>query len=142
MKRINRATEIIKSVRARSTWDKAIKAYSLELMENLEEFAEGGYICDTDLKDLAGLEKICLNGAKSWKQYSWGGCSLIYDYEIAERVCTPSELKQTENGERRPNKEEDWLDVQARALGQAFYQVRNAFQQVNQEEREALKKAL
>jgi hypothetical protein len=33
--------------------------------------------------------------------------------------CTPSELKKTHNGERKPNKNEEWLDVQARALNQA-----------------------
>ena len=60
-----------------------------------------------------------MNGASSWDQYSWGGCSLIYNSDIAERLCTPSELKQTRNGERKPNANEEWLDTQARALYQA-----------------------
>ena len=64
-----------------------------------------------------------LNGAKDWSQYSWGGCSLIYDPDIASRLCCPSELKKTRNGERRPNSREEWLDVQARALYQAANRV-------------------
>lgn len=61
-----------------------------------------------------------LHGAKNWKHYSFGGCALVGNWEIAERLCTPSELKKTHNGERRPNSREEWLDVQARALCQAW----------------------
>jgi hypothetical protein len=68
-----------------------------------------------------------LNGAKDWSQYSWGGCSLIYDAAIARRLCTPSELKKTRNGERRPNSNEEWLDTQARALNQAFRNIRQVY---------------
>ena len=64
-----------------------------------------------------------LNGAQDWNKYSWGGSSLIYDGDIAERLCTPSELKKTRNGERRPNGREEWLDTQARALHQAAKRV-------------------
>ena len=94
----------------RSAWDKAVTTYAIEL---LEEFAEN-YADNEEVTK----EKL-LNGASDWNQYSWGGSSLIYDCDIAERVCTPSELKKTRNGERRPNSREEWLDVQARALFQA-----------------------
>nr|DAP26633.1 MAG TPA: hypothetical protein [Bacteriophage sp.] len=70
-----------------------------------------------------------LNGAQDWEQYSWGGSALIYDYDIAERLCCPSELKKTRNGERRPNSREEWLDVQARALYQAASRVVNAYRE-------------
>jgi hypothetical protein len=65
------------------------------------------------------LEALLLNGADDWKAYSWGGGALIYDSDIAEALCTPSELKKTKNGQRRPNKNEERLDTQARALWQA-----------------------
>lgn len=58
-------------------------------------------------------------GAPNWKEYSWGGSSLVYDNDIAKRLSTKTELKMTRNGERRPNAREEWLDVQARALYQA-----------------------
>ena len=96
----------------RSAWDKAVTLYACELVESLEveELPE----------DFAEFKNLMLNGASDWSQYSWGGSSLIYDYDIAERTCTPSELKKTKGGERRPNSHEEWLDVQARALSQAF----------------------
>lgn len=101
-------TNIIKSLQGRtdrSAWDKGVTIYALELLEGLETEEV--------------TKESLLNGARDWNQYSWGGSSLIYDYDIAERTCTPSELKKTRNGERRPNRCEEWLDVQARALFQA-----------------------
>ena len=64
-----------------------------------------------------------LNGAQNWSEYSWGGSALICNGDIAERLCTPSELKKTRNGERRPNSREEWLDTQARALYKACNRV-------------------
>lgn len=49
-----------------------------------------------------------------------GGCFLIYDYDIAENFCTPSELKRVKNGERNPNSRERWLDVMYRGAYQAI----------------------
>ncbi len=34
-----------------------------------------------------------LNGASNWRQFSYGGSALIYNEEIAERLCSPSEFK-------------------------------------------------
>ena len=93
----------------RSQWGRAVKAYSLELLETLEVIPTDG--------DL--LKKELLNGAERWSDYSYGGCSLIYDADIAERVCTPSELKRKKGGELPPNSQHSWLDCQARALYQA-----------------------
>lgn len=86
----------------------------------------GGYIDADDLQARKIVEKALLNGADDWNAYSWGGCALCYDGDIAERLCSPSELKKTRNGERRPNSREEWLDVQARALYQAARRVKIA----------------
>ena len=110
----------------RSAWDKGVTVYALELLEGLEEAIDGGYFAPDDIAALKVLEKGLLNGASSWNEYSWGGCSLIYDGDIAERLCCPSELKKTRHGERRPNSREEWLDVQARALYQACNRVKRA----------------
>ena len=96
----------------RSAWNKAVTLYAYELVESLE--------VEEIPEDFAEFKALMLNGADNWNQYSWGGCSLIYDCDIAKRVCTPSELKKTKGGERRPNSREEWLDVQTRALNQAF----------------------
>lgn len=106
----------------RSAWNKGVTVYALELLEELQEAITGGYFYPDDLAAHLGL----LNGAGDWLQYSWGGCSLIYDGDIATRLCTPSELKRNRNGERRPNSREEWLDVQADALHQASRRVMQA----------------
>lgn len=48
-------------------------------------------------------------------------------YDIAKLLCTPSELKKTDYGRKLPNSTEDWLDVQARALYQAYMLIANLF---------------
>lgn len=109
----------IESRPARSAWGKGVKVYASGLLDNLAEGIEGGYIDPAELGNAQSLRAAMLNGARDWKQYSWGGCSLCYNGQIAERLCTPSELKRTKGGENPPNKGEEWLDVQARALYQA-----------------------
>lgn len=111
----------------RSAWGRGVNAYALELLEELRERAayegrnpEPGKEC----------REWMLNGAQDWNQYSWGGSSLIYDGDIAERLCTPSELKKTRNGERRPNSREEWLDTQARALTQACNRVARLYRSI------------
>lgn len=97
---------------AKSTWDKGVLVYALELFDNYIE--ESG---DDPNKQIT--EKDLLNGASNWSEYSWGGCAEIYDKDICKRLSTPSEQKRTRYGELKPNSNEDWLDVQARALYQA-----------------------
>lgn len=109
----------IESEKQRSAWDKGVTEYALELVEQLAEQIDGGYFDELELGNTKAVKIALLNGAADWSQYSWGGCYLIYDGDIAERLCCPSELKKTRNGERRPNSREEWLDVQARALYQA-----------------------
>lgn len=111
---MQKVMDILNSRKDRSAWSKGVTEYAKELLETLTE------------DDLTGrdIEKRLLNGAQNWSEYSWGGCSLIYDADIAERLCTPSELKKTRHGERRPNSREEWLDTQARALYQASLRIK------------------
>lgn len=103
----------------RSAWSRGVTIYAAELLDGLKEAVDGGWFDADDLRAPRLVARELLNGADDWKQYSWGGSSLIYDGQIAERLCNKSELKQTRNGEREPNKREQWLDVQSRALYQA-----------------------
>ena len=123
MTNIEKLYQSIESEKQRSAWDKGVTKYALELMEQLGEQINGGYFEELDLTEPKKVRAALLNGAANWSQYSWGGCSLIYDSDIAERLCSPSELKKTRNGERRPNSREEWLDTQARALFQAANRV-------------------
>lgn len=111
MKTIESIRSAIQNRKARSAWDKGVKLYALELLDN---------IADPDaLTNERLLYRALLNGAANWKQYSEGGCSLCYNRDIAERLCSPSELRRTNGGRWKPNRRESWLDVQARALYQA-----------------------
>ena len=102
----NRIFEKIERISPRSAWNRGVMRYALELVNSVEVGEEI-------------TEKNLLNGAKDWHQYSEGGCAHIFDELICYRLCTPSEIKKTRNGKRRPNKQETWIDVQARALFQA-----------------------
>ena len=93
-----------------SKWSKGVAEYADELREFLAE------------NKLEATEANMLNGARNWKEYSYGGSSLIHDWDIAERLATPSEIKnctRKDGSLRDANKNETWLDVQARALFQA-----------------------
>lgn len=100
--------------RDRSAWDRGVTVYAIDMLEELE------------IIELTAptVEKTLLNGAPTWHDYSWGGCALIYDADIAERLCCPSELRRTRGGERRPNAAEEWLDTQARACFQACMRIK------------------
>lgn len=123
MENIEKLYQSIESEKQRSAWDKGVTQYALEMVEQLGEQINGGYFEELDLTESKKVRAALLNGAENWNQYSWGGSALIYDGDIAERLCSPSELKKTRNGERRPNSREEWLDVQARALFQAANRV-------------------
>lgn len=114
----------------RSAWDRGVTRYAFDLVEELEELAQY-----EGRNPAAGAEcrEWMLNGARDWNAYSWGGSSLIYDSDIAERLCTPSELKKTRHGERRPNSREEWLDTQARALYQACNRVSRIYSRLCKE---------
>lgn len=111
------AKSYIKSVRRwnTSTFDKACNQYAAEL---LDEFAEDhGNNSVPTKKDL-------LNGAADWREYSYGGCSLIFDEDIAKRVCTPAQFAK-KFGKKLANNE-TWLDVQAQALSVASQRILEA----------------
>ena len=123
---VEKIRETIENKPTRSAWERGVKVYALELLESMEEGIDGEYIDPEDLESPALLKKAMLNGAADWSQYSWGGCSLCYDGQIAERLCTPSELKRKRGGDLQPNSRETWLDVQAWALYQAARWIINA----------------
>lgn len=121
-------TTNLEKLPARSAWSKGVKEYTDDFIASLKD----NHLDETvEANDFKSWEKLLLNGAFDWSQYSYGACSLVYDQDIAERLCTPSELKRSRNGELQPNSRETWLDVQARALYQAmrqFYRLISKYQ--------------
>ena len=110
--------ETIAKIPASGAWQRGVNTYALELVEQAE----------TPLTS-ENLRETLLNGAADWGQYSYGGCSLIYDTDIAERLCSPSALKRKRGGELQPSTRETWLDCQARALWQAEAMIKRALRQ-------------
>lgn len=122
----NKIRTALEDRRDRSAWDKGVTLYAFDLVDQLEEAIEyDGKFPEPGEQVRAAM----LGGASDWSTYSWGGSSLIYNADIATRLCCPSELKKTRIGERRPNAREDWLDTQARALYQAARRVSNLYNQ-------------
>lgn len=104
----------------RSVWHRAVVSDAMDLVESLP--------CSEIPKNWEELKKLLLNGAADWKVYSYGGCALVYDEDIARHYCTPSELRRVTHADgtisERANAGENWLDVQARALQQAAFLIR------------------
>lgn len=127
---LEKAGEELHNRKDRSAWNRGVTDFATDfigyLIDNIEDFKG-------DLFKSADVYKFMLNGARDWSEYSWSGYALIYNSDIAAALCTPSELKKTKNGERRPNSQEEWLDVQARALCQAARRAYNAIRRNNGE---------
>ena len=116
--------KMIKELPSTSAWKRGVKDYAYELLDTLEDRAQSyGRLP----KDESELEEWLLTGARNWAEYSRGGNALVYDCQIAERLCTPSELKRTDGGMLTPNRPESWLDVQTRALYQAYMAIVEKF---------------
>ena len=99
-----KALEFALSFRAQnSAWKRGVITYAREIVNE---------------NTLDEIERV---GVRSWSN---GGCALVYDEDIARRLCSPSELKRSKFGELPPNSHESWLDVQERALRQAVNAVK------------------
>lgn len=129
---IKNLIEQVENMKTHSAWERGVKAYALELLDEVREGIDGGYFYEDDLNAPRVLHKMLLNGASDWKQFSWGGCGLIYNGDIAKRLCAPYEMRLTRNGEKKPNRREEWLDTQARALFQAEGMINEAVRQIRE----------
>ena len=117
----NELRKLVEEFPNTSAWKRGVKKYADELLDNLEEKSQLNGRLPKDEKE---LKEWMLNGAIDCKDYSYTYCSLKYDSQIAERLCTPSELKKKEGGRLAPNSQESWLDVRARALRQACSRIK------------------
>lgn len=97
----------IKAQKARSAWARGVQQIAVDMLDGID-------------KSNISSAKGALNGADSPEQWARDGFGLIYDEDIAELLCTPTELRLTKGGQRQPNSCESWLDVYARAAFQAY----------------------
>lgn len=101
---------LVSSSSARSAWSRGVRAYALDLLDNIEEMSNYG-------EYLAISEGVALNGAGCWSNYAAGGCGLVYTSAILERLCTASELRRLNRSGRS---DIDAIEIEGRALLQAW----------------------
>lgn len=107
---------LVSSSSARSAWSRGVRDYALDLIDEIAEIAI--YEASTGAEIPVISQSLALNGASDWHQYAYGGCgaAAVYDVAIAERLCTPSELRAFHSGKLC----QSWPSVEARALLQAW----------------------
>ena len=120
----NELRKLVEEIPNTSAWKRGVKEYTDELLDNLEEKAQYYERLPRNEKE---LKEWLLNGAMDWEDYSYGGCSLIYDGDIAERLCTPSELKKKDGGRLAPSRYKTWFDEQSEALCYACIRIKRKF---------------
>lgn len=106
----------IEGMQGGSAWKKGVRLYAVEMLGSLPD--------DKELP-VVGLREALLNGANDWHQYSYGGCALVNDCDIAERLLSPSILARRNGGDLPPSYGNTWLDEQARALAQAYLLIKD-----------------
>ena len=118
--------DYVNEMPARSAWNRAVKLYALDLLDSVEMEAienapqfGAGWAVTQYRGQVNGLRHVLINGARTWLEYSEGGCSLIYDDEIAERCCSPAVYAKSNHGEKMTLRGRSWLEVQAWGLNQA-----------------------
>lgn len=77
--------EKLEKLTPRSAWDRAVVSDAVDLVDSLN--------CSEIPNNWEELKKLLLNGAADWSAYSYGGCALVYDGDIAKHYFTPSELR-------------------------------------------------
>ena len=123
---VARIKEEIENTRFRSAWDNGVKLYALDILGDYSEMLD--YAKETGDYAPRFLESVLLNGANDWLAYSEGGCSLVCSADIAKRLCSPSEMKRKTSRSGMilpPNRIETWIQVQGRALNQAWRLLRD-----------------
>lgn len=100
----------------RSKWDQGVKETALAVLDSLD-------MPETVLPDRFGSRRaLLLNGADNWREYSYGGCALVCNVDIAARFFTSSEMRRymaDGHDASMAFRGEPLLDLQARALSQA-----------------------
>lgn len=97
----------------RSCWSRGVASLIRDYAEYVLGEHEGEEVNNKE------LFKLWSCGAETLRDAVYGGCFDIWNYDIAKRLCTPSEFKRSKEGMRSPNSRETWLDVEYRALYRA-----------------------
>lgn len=113
---------ISETERKRGQWNKATAYYADFLLDSYIEICK--WCADQNAAIPALSLDLVLNGASGWHQYSYGGCALVYDGDIAKVVFTPAQFAKWEQG--RKVTAEPLLGIQARALAAGWRVLKSA----------------
>lgn len=117
-KNIQAVANEVEKAKTRSAWSRGVKVYAFEMLERFEDWRRWN---EENGKSVPELDEVtALNGASDWGAWAYGGSGLVYNAYIAERLCTPSELKKLHGGARVPAGAATWCDIEARAAWQAW----------------------
>ena len=118
---IQAVRNIIENTKTRSAWSKGVKQYAFDLLDSFIEWSQYDVYIEIN-------ERTALNGAQNWIAWAWGGSGLVYHTDIAKRLCTASEREKwyKRGCPNRANPREKWLDVEARAVRQAWRMIEEA----------------
>lgn len=115
-------TYISDTERKRGQWNKATAYYADLLLDSYIEICKW---CADQNEAIPALSlDTVLSGASGWRQYSYGGCALVCDVDIAKVVFTPAQFAKWEQG--RKVTAEPLLDIQARALAAGWRVLKSA----------------
>lgn len=116
MTTVNEAITILEQLNPRSKWGRAVRDDAMDMLGNL---SDGDMELPSDRHE---LRQLLLDGASDWTQYSYYGCALVYNVDIAEHYFTPSQLRRymaPRHDASMAFNGESLLDMQARALRMA-----------------------
>ena len=109
--------------KSRSAWDRGVAAYMEELLFKLAERLRKHNPTTPEAVD---IKELLLYGANNWTKYSFGGCSLSCNDDIAKRLAPPLRRKRLENNGIHA------MTCQARALEQAASRIVRLWKQYTQ----------
>lgn len=118
---IKKLEQIEQSQGRLSKWRKGVYAIAIDRLDEMDDNTKitwhtllNGALWDDKEANFDNIISAC-------NTYAWGGCGLVYDVDIADLLATKSEAYYSNgNLKGRPNKSEQWLDLYARAIFQAF----------------------
>lgn len=120
-------------------WGKGVLRYANELLDKAEENQPDALLRVTDNpNDRETITTLLLEGAKNWKEYSYGAYALVANEDIVNRLGSPEEIEASNHGTNPPNSvyAANWLDLQTIALKQAADLIYSAVWRIEQQQQD------
>ena len=94
----------------RTYWSRGVASLIRDYAEDVLKEHDGEEVTSDE------FYKLWDCGNDTLRDAVYGGSYDICNYDIAKRLLSPSEFKKSKEGMRRPNRNEEWLDIEYRAI--------------------------